>query len=45
MSTKEDLEAVDKRFEVMDRRFDKVFDRFDEFSQALGHDFEEFNSY
>ncbi len=43
------FEESDKRFEAMqqqiDRRFDKVFERFDELSLALGHDFEEFNSY
>ena len=40
---------IDERFDAIqkqiDRRFDLVFKRFDELSIALGHDFEEFNSY
>ncbi|MCF2138294.1 MAG: hypothetical protein K9W43_13765 [Candidatus Thorarchaeota archaeon] len=39
------FEEVFKRFENVDRRFEEVFQRFDDLSLALGHDFEEFNSY
>ncbi len=45
----ERFKESDERFKAMqeqiDRRFEKVFERFDELSLALGHDFEEFNSY
>ena len=36
---------IDERFAAVDERFDRIDRRLDEFSLALGHDFEEFNSY
>ncbi len=39
------LKKFDERTKTVDYQFSKVFERLDNLSSALGHDFEEFNSY